>query len=437
MSDELSKIAPITDPVHQTISAYDQITDDYAKLWLSDSVMTARLDNFLNLLDEPNYVLDAGCGPGRDVAVMSSRGIDAAGIDLSASMIAKAREISPGMVFRQMDQRDLKFPPNTFDGIWSCAALHHLPEEDILGTLEGFARVLKRDGILCAIVKEGEGEYFDQVGRFQNFYSASEFRDLLKTAGFNVIDEFVSFSNKGTLGKNKKKWLEVLARRTDSRSDDDDSDPDCLLCYESRFKLCKKVGLPGSSGILWGDNSTYVIPDIAPLMEGHLLLVTEPHFVCLGASPESILKDVRADQTRIKKLFRQAYGQELMFLEHGPVRPGTAGACINHAHLHCLPASLAIKEELERLVGPPIKASFETLQDLYSNGQSYLYVEEEELGWAFPVSVVPSQLLRKITMLLLGKKNWQWQTIYSTPETKELYHKTLSRLLPYADKLNL
>lgn len=439
MTNEKNTFTRELDPVSQTIRAYDQITSDYAETWFNDPVMGPSLHNFLNCLDKNGCVLDVGCGPGRDVLAMVKAGIEAVGVDLSSVMVSEARKRVSGAIFRRMDQRHLMYPPETFDGIWSCAALHHLPKADTADTLREFARTLKIEGLLCAIIKEGSGECFDQIGRYQGFYTATEFRKLVVAAGFEVISESTSFSDKGTLGKNPKKWFHILARKIQNLiHTDDELESLCHLCPFVRFNLNRQIGIPSCGAILWGDNNLYVVPDIAPLMDGHLLLVSILHNVCFGACPDKLIPDIRANQQKIRQMFRKAYGQATTFLEHGPVHPREAGACISHAHFHCLPTSLPIREVVERSVGQGQRATLEALQHLYHAGQSYLYVEEDTGdGWAYPVSVTPSQILRQATVVLLGHDNWQWQTSYKIPESHRSYQRSLEHLLPIADELNL
>ena len=55
---------------------------------------------------------------------------------------------------------------------------------------------------------------------------------------------------------------------------------DCVLCPPLRFRFNHMVELPGAGGILCGDRDFFVVPDLAPVAEGHLLLVTTAHWTC-------------------------------------------------------------------------------------------------------------------------------------------------------------
>src|ERR1700731_764955 len=95
--------------VRRTIKAYDEIAATYAATWFDDPVMEPLLGRFYRLLEVPRTVLDAGCGPGRDVLALNNRGCDVVGIDLSLGMVAQARNRVRDQVFRGMDMRSLRF----------------------------------------------------------------------------------------------------------------------------------------------------------------------------------------------------------------------------------------------------------------------------------------------------------------------------------------
>src|SRR5918912_1675499 len=122
-----------------TTLIYQDIAVDYAATWFSDPVMEPMLNGFLEHIEMPGEVLDAGCGPGRDVLAMARRNIEAIGVDLCAAMLAEARTRIPGGIFRQMDLRSLKYPPETFSGVWSCSALTYLLTEGAAQALREFA----------------------------------------------------------------------------------------------------------------------------------------------------------------------------------------------------------------------------------------------------------------------------------------------------------
>jgi SAM-dependent methyltransferase len=99
------------------------------------------LDVVRRRLGEPGRLhgLDVGCGGGLSHPYLSSLGaLD--GVDVSASMIARAREHNPGVRYHVADGTRLPFDDGAFDLTFTACVLHHVrpPERD------DFARELGR-----------------------------------------------------------------------------------------------------------------------------------------------------------------------------------------------------------------------------------------------------------------------------------------------------
>jgi SAM-dependent methyltransferase len=202
---------------------------EYADLWFDDRAMLGYLDVFARELPTPGAVLDAGCGPGRDVLALTERGVEALGIDTSPAMLAEARRLTDGRVppsrFRLMDIRRLDFGPKMFAGVWSSGVLHHLREDAVRVVLAEFNRVLVLDGLLFLAVEAGTGEKIDDVGRYRKFYESDDARAVLDRAGFRVVRDEVSMSVRSTTGRPKaKRWLTVFARKSAARGAGPDSE---------------------------------------------------------------------------------------------------------------------------------------------------------------------------------------------------------------------
>jgi ubiquinone/menaquinone biosynthesis C-methylase UbiE/diadenosine tetraphosphate (Ap4A) HIT family hydrolase len=422
------------DRVHRTIQVYDRIVEDYTRRWYTNPVMEPTIDSFLEFVDRPGAILDIGCGPGRDVNAFQRRGFEALGIDLSSAMVKEARRRVPNAVFRQMDMRRLSFPPASFVGAWACSSLQHLPHTDALQTMNELSRVLAPEGMLMLSLERGQGERVDEWGRYQRRYTLPAIYELLEAFGFQPIEHFSSSSETEIDGRlQTKDWLQVIAGKESSRQDPLE-EAGCPFCSSDRFRLNREIGLPASSSILWGDGDFYVIPDIAPLVEGHLLLISTNHYPSIGAIPSTLIDPLQRQKTAVRQLLQIAYGKPTMFLEHGSVRCGEAGSCISHAHLHCLPCELPIREVIEKMLGEGKHASIAELRGLFDEGQSYLYIEETTgNGCVYPERILPLQYLRQVFLQLTNDNEWRWQTACQQPERQTIYRHSLQHLLTFAD----
>ncbi len=80
-------------------------------------------------------VLELGCGTGDLLAALAPDPEGSLGIDLSAAMVARARERHPELRFESADAESLALPGRTFDAIVASDLVGHL--EDIYATLRG------------------------------------------------------------------------------------------------------------------------------------------------------------------------------------------------------------------------------------------------------------------------------------------------------------
>ncbi|MFD0534826.1 hypothetical protein ACFQY7_14775 [Actinomadura luteofluorescens] len=102
----------------------------------------------------------------------------------------------------------------------------------------------------------------------------------------------------------------------------DEPGHDCVLCPPLRFRVNGMAGLPGESGVIAGDRDFFLIPDVAPLAEGHLLLVTREHHQCAGDFPGPMWERAMRWRDRVARLYREAYGLGgLLLFEHGRRAP--------------------------------------------------------------------------------------------------------------------
>jgi ubiquinone/menaquinone biosynthesis C-methylase UbiE len=177
------------DETRSTAETYEEHADAYREKYRAASVAARHGDAFFDAL-AGDRVLDVGCGPGSDAVVFADRGYDVVGADVTQSFLQTAREDVDG-AFCRADMRSLPFATGSFDGVWSSAALHHVPKADARAALAEFERVLREDGALFCSVKRGEGAGFepdpdhgDGDDRFFAYYGGEEFEAMLEAAGF-------------------------------------------------------------------------------------------------------------------------------------------------------------------------------------------------------------------------------------------------------------
>lgn len=180
--------------LEKTQETYRQIAAAYAQAQQHRGSLVAQMQQFVALVPSGGTVLDVGCGPGMDTAVLQTHHLTAIGLDFSYEMMRVGRdEYNVQVPFAQADMRHLPFV-GQIDGIWACASLLHLERQEVLPTLREFHRVLKPGGVVYLSVKLGSGEkwvptaYGQPLPRFFTFWRPETLDPLLEAAAFHIID---------------------------------------------------------------------------------------------------------------------------------------------------------------------------------------------------------------------------------------------------------
>jgi SAM-dependent methyltransferase len=118
-----------------------------------------EIQQLLSVADQLGYpaarirALDFGCGVGRLTRALAGHFQECTGVDISASMVAKARELSRSLgncSFVVNEEVDLsRFSDDSFDFVLTKQVLQHLPSKKAIENyIREFVRVLKKDGLL-------------------------------------------------------------------------------------------------------------------------------------------------------------------------------------------------------------------------------------------------------------------------------------------------
>lgn len=110
-------------------------------------------------------VLEAGCGVGAQTITLAKNSPDAliTSIDISETSVNEARRKAEAariknVYFEQADIFNLPYAPESFDHIFICFVLEHLPQPvEVLKTLKKY---LKKDGTITAIEGDHGSAYF-------------------------------------------------------------------------------------------------------------------------------------------------------------------------------------------------------------------------------------------------------------------------------------
>ena len=113
--------------IKKTIEAYNKFAElFYARTF--NKISQYHLTEFLSKL-KGKKILDAGAGTGRDMIYFKEEGYNVTGIDLADEMIKVAKKKAK-VTIKKMDMKKLEFKDESFNGVWCCATLLHVPKEN-------------------------------------------------------------------------------------------------------------------------------------------------------------------------------------------------------------------------------------------------------------------------------------------------------------------
>lgn len=174
-----------------------------------------HLDGFLARLAPDAYILELGCGGGRDAAYMLQKGFRLDATDGTAAMVRKARE-RHDIEARQMRFDELDAEAE-YDAVWAHASLLHLPRASLPGVVAAIHRALKPAGLHFANYKLSDEAHPDEgrdlLGRWTNLPSPDWLEELYRRAGFAVVAS-ERYPGKGSDGT-QRDWLALTLKRGD------------------------------------------------------------------------------------------------------------------------------------------------------------------------------------------------------------------------------
>lgn len=204
-----------TDPDQKNGGTMKGTTDYYNRnadwyYWTTVAVdMDAMRKRFASYLPAEASVIDMGCGSGRDTLAFTDMGHRAIGLDASAELVKLAKErLEIKAVVGDMSTWTSAEP---YDGIWCCASLIHLNDEEKERFFKNLRSNLKVGGVIYISVKEGIETGVDEEGRYWSNCTEEELKSYLAKAGCEIRETKVTEDASGRPGV---RWLNVFAVKT-------------------------------------------------------------------------------------------------------------------------------------------------------------------------------------------------------------------------------
>ena len=143
---------------------YESNAERYAAETFSAD-MSEQYQRFLPLLKKGAKILDVGSGSGRDACYFKKQGYQVTALEPSKNLCREIRKVFPGEIVCS-DIQNYR-ATERYDGIWACASLIHLQEEEVLCFFEKIDQYLNDNGMVYVSGKNGiqtgeaeDGRYF-------------------------------------------------------------------------------------------------------------------------------------------------------------------------------------------------------------------------------------------------------------------------------------
>lgn len=141
---------------------------DWNKIHSSSNIKKTGPSNFakevLKVVPKESKILELGCGIGVDAASFASAGHKVLATDFSEVVIAKNQfnfSSVQSLQFQTLDIKNLsQFLDNEFDVVYAHLSLHYFPDLITRKVFSEIHRILRRDGLLCFIVKSTKDPLF-------------------------------------------------------------------------------------------------------------------------------------------------------------------------------------------------------------------------------------------------------------------------------------
>lgn len=170
--------------------------------------MAEQYQIFLPLLKNEAKILDVGSGSGRDACYFQTHGYQVTALEPSKNLCREIRKVFS----REIICSDIQNyqPMERYDGIWACASLIHLQEEELLRFFEKIDLFLKPNGIIYVSGKNGIPTGKAEDGRYFLEFTEQLIAKILTINGQLKLEQL--WYTEDVSGRKGFRWMNVVLK---------------------------------------------------------------------------------------------------------------------------------------------------------------------------------------------------------------------------------
>ena len=192
----------------QTITFYNENAKTFMDTTLNVDFSPVQ-NRFLDKLHKESFILDFGCGSGRDTKYFMEQGHTVEAIDGSKEM-CKLASAYTGIEVKQMLFQDLQ-EVNRYDAIWACSSILHLPYTELVDVMKKMVIALKDNGLIYTSFKYGTYEGMRNGRYFIDMTEESLEKLLEEVEGLELEETWITSDVRP--GRGEEKWLNLFLRK--------------------------------------------------------------------------------------------------------------------------------------------------------------------------------------------------------------------------------
>ena len=195
---------------YNTLEYYNQNAKQYYDQTIKGNFQE-NYERFQRQIPKNAYILDFGCGSGRDSKHFIEKGYQVKAIDGSSKMCELASK------YLNQEVECLKFEElkdiNTYDAIWACSSILHVEKEELPEIICKMLKALKKNGIIYTSFKKGTG-YQIKEGKYYHYLEKEEMENILSKIDNNVriIEYFEKLPSKKRNAKDTI-WINFIIKK--------------------------------------------------------------------------------------------------------------------------------------------------------------------------------------------------------------------------------